>query len=159
MEMNAVLFAIVGVIGFAFLFAYILRMYNIGPSALEFVHDRELLNHLGELGVIMLMFFIGMEVSLPRLIAKWRVAVLGTAAQMALSVAICCLVAWLLGWSWQSGLHCLKMPMSWKHHLDKMPWVYCEIAIQLIGGIALMALVVWVTPPKLAYSRDVSQKC
>jgi len=117
MEMNAVLFSIVGVIGFAFLFAYILRIYNIpaavayiitgivvGPSALEFVHDRELLNHLGELGVIMLMFFIGMEVSLPRLIAKWRVAVLGTAAQMALSVGISCLVAWLLGWSWQTGL-------------------------------------------------------
>ena len=117
MEMNAVLFAIVGVIGFAFLFAYILRLYNIpaavayiitgivvGPSALEFVHDRELLNHLGALGVIMLMFFIGMEVALPRLVSKCRVAVLGTAAHMALSVGICCLVAWLLDWSWQSGL-------------------------------------------------------
>ncbi|MDQ6955481.1 MAG: cation:proton antiporter [Mariprofundaceae bacterium] len=117
MEMNAVLFAIVGVIGCAFLFAYILRMYNIpaavayiitgvvvGPSGLAFVQDKDLLNHLGELGVIMLMFFIGMEVSLPRLISKWRVAVLGTAAQLALSVAVCSLAAWFLGWTWQAGL-------------------------------------------------------
>jgi CPA2 family monovalent cation:H+ antiporter-2 len=117
MEMNSVLFAIVGVITCAFLFAYVLRMYNIpaavayiitgvvvGPSGLGLVYDRELLNHLGELGVIMLMFFIGMKVSLPRLLAKWRVAVLGTAAQMALSVLICSLVAWLLNWTWQAGL-------------------------------------------------------
>jgi len=196
MEMNAVLFAIVGVIGFAFLFAYILRIYNIpaavayiitgivvGPSALEFVHDRELLNHLGELGVIMLMFFIGMEVSLPRLIAKWRVAVLGTAAQMALSVGICCLVAWLLGWSWQSGLlfgfiismsstavvltllkdaNELETPFGQNalgvllvQDLAIVPIMIIlgamgehdmsgnEIAIQLVGGIALMGLVIW----------------
>jgi len=196
MEMNAVLFAIVGVIGCAFLFAYILRIYNIpaavayivtgivvGPSALGLIGDKELLKHLGELGVIMLMFFIGMEVSLPRLIAKWRVAVLGTAAQMTLSVGICCLVAWLLDWSWQSGLLFgfiismsstavvltllkdtdeLETPFGQNalgvllmQDLAIVPIMIIlgamgqhemsgnEIAVQLVGGIALMALVIW----------------
>jgi len=196
MEMNAVLFAIVGVIGCAFLFAYILRMYNIpaavayiitgivvGPSGLAFVQDKELLNHLGELGVIMLMFFIGMEVSLPRLISKWRVAVLGTAAQMALSVAVCSLAAWLLGWTWQAGLLFgfiismsstavvltllkdsgeLETPfgqnalgvllmqdlaivpimiilgMMGEHEMSNQ-----AIMLQLVGGIVLVALVIW----------------
>ncbi len=84
--------------------AYIITGLFVGPSAFGLVHDRELLDVMGELGVIMLLFFIGMEVSLPRLIAGWRVAVLGTTAQMGISVAVCSLGAWLLGWTWQAGV-------------------------------------------------------
>jgi len=117
MEMNEVLFAIVGVVGCAMLLAYVLRYFGVpaavayivtglvaGPSGLALVEDQELLRHVGEIGVIMLLFFIGMEVSLPRLIAGWRIAVLGTIAQMALSVGVCSLVSWLFGWPWQAGL-------------------------------------------------------
>jgi len=116
-EMNTVLFALVAVIGCALLFAFVLRMLRIpaaiayiitgviaGPSGFNLISDRELLTHMGELGVIMLLFFIGMEVSLPRLIAGWRIALLGTCAQILLSVAVCMAGAWLIGWSWQSGL-------------------------------------------------------
>ncbi len=117
MELNEVLFAIVGVVGCAMLLAYVLRYFGVpaavayivtglvaGPSGLALVEDQELLRHVGEIGVIMLLFFIGMEVSLPRLIAGWRIAVLGTIAQMALSVGICSLGSWFLGWPWQAGL-------------------------------------------------------
>jgi len=117
MDMNGVLFAIVGVLLCAFLFAYTLRMFKIpaavayiitglvvGPSGLAWVHDKELLEHLGELGVIMLMFFVGMEVSLNRLVEHWRISVIGTFAQITLSVAACSLTAWLMDWTWQAGL-------------------------------------------------------
>jgi len=117
MDMNAVLFAIVGVLGCAMSLAYALRYFGVpaavayivtglvaGPSGLALIEDLELLRHVGEIGVIMLLFFIGMEVSLPRLIAGWRIAVLGTIAQMALSVGVCSLASWLLGWPWQAGL-------------------------------------------------------
>jgi|UPI00037FA14B CPA2 family monovalent cation:H+ antiporter-2 len=117
MEINSILLSIVGVIGFSLVFALLLRQAKIppavayimtgllvGPSALGLVHDRELLDIMGELGVIMLLFFIGMEVSLPRLLAGWRVAVLGTMAQLTISVGVCSLGAWLLGWTWQAGL-------------------------------------------------------
>jgi CPA2 family monovalent cation:H+ antiporter-2 len=117
MDMNAVLFAIVGVVGCAMLLAYVLRYFGVpaavayivtglvaGPSGLALIEDQELLRHIGEIGVIMLLFFIGMEVSLPRLIAGWRIAVLGTIAQRALSVGICSLVSWMFGWPWQAGL-------------------------------------------------------
>jgi len=59
---------------------------------------------MGELGVIMLMFFIGMEVSLPRLIAGWRVAVFGTGAQILVSVLICTLATYFAGLAWQTGV-------------------------------------------------------
>ncbi len=117
MQMDPVLFAIAGVAGVALLFAYLLRALGapvaaayiltgaiVGPSGLGLIHDAELLRHIGELGVIMLMFFIGMEMDLPRLVAGWRVAVLGTLAQIAASVAVCIAGAWLAGWDWRTGL-------------------------------------------------------
>ncbi len=115
--MNSVLLALVAVIGCALLFAFVLRSLRIpaavayiitgiiaGPSGFGLISDRTLLTHMGELGVIMLLFFVGMEVSLPRLIAGWRIAVLGTLAQIMLSVGVCMAVAWLFGWSWKAGL-------------------------------------------------------
>ncbi len=117
MEMNDVLMVLVGVTGCALLLATLMREIQlpaaiayivtgvlVGPTGLGLVHDRELLTHMGELGVIMLMFFIGMEVSLPRLIAGWRIAVLGTGAQIAISVLICTLGTTIFGLPWQTGV-------------------------------------------------------
>ncbi len=117
MQMDPVLFVIAGVAGVALLLAYLLRALGapvaaayiltgaiVGPSGLGLIHDAELLRHVGELGVIMLMFFIGMEMDLPRLVAGWRVAVVGTLAQVAASVAVCIAGAWLAGWDWRTGL-------------------------------------------------------
>ncbi|HCS13281.1 MAG: cation/H(+) antiporter [Zetaproteobacteria bacterium CG12_big_fil_rev_8_21_14_0_65_55_1124] len=117
MEMNHVLLSLVGITGCALLLATLMREIQlpaaiayivtgvlVGPTGLGLVSDRELLTHMGELGVIMLMFFIGMEVSLPRLIAGWRIAVLGTAAQIIVSVLVCMLVATLFDWPWRTGV-------------------------------------------------------
>ena len=111
------LLALVAVIGCALTFAFTLRALRIpaavayiitgivaGPSGFGLVTDYQLLTHMGELGVIMLLFFVGMEVSLPRLIAGWRIAVVGTTAQIILSVGVCMAGAWMFGWSWKAGL-------------------------------------------------------
>jgi len=45
-----------------------------------------------------------MEVSLPRLIAGWRIAVLGTGAQIVLSVLVCTLASLVFGWPWRTGV-------------------------------------------------------
>ena len=115
--MNQVLLSLVGITGCALLLATLMREIRlpaaiayivtgvlVGPTGLGMVNDRELLTYMGELGVIMLMFFIGMEVSLPRLIAGWRIAVLGTAAQIGISVLVCTLGAVLSGWPWRTGV-------------------------------------------------------
>ncbi len=117
MELNSVLFIIVVIVGCALSMAYVLKYFGmpaalayiltglaIGPSGLKLVENDELFRHIGEIGVIMLLFFIGMEVSLPRLIRGWRVAVFGTAAQMLLSVLICSMMVPLAGMSWKAGL-------------------------------------------------------
>jgi len=117
MEMNHVLLTLVGITGCALLLASIMREIKlpaaiayiitgviVGPTGLGLVEDRALLTHMGEIGVIMLLFFVGMEVSLPRLIAGWRIAVLGTAAQIAVSVLVCVVAATLFDTSWQTGV-------------------------------------------------------
>ena len=45
-----------------------------------------------------LLFFIGMEISLPRLIANWRIPVLGTMIQVVLSVGAIWVVGRFLEW-------------------------------------------------------------
>jgi len=117
MKLDAVLLVISSALTCALLLAYLLRQFRLpaavayiltglilGPSGFAFVRDELMVAHIGELGVIMLMFFIGMEASLPRLIAGWRIAVLGTTAQMALSVGVCMGAAVLLHWPWKLGL-------------------------------------------------------
>ncbi|MDQ6952388.1 MAG: cation:proton antiporter [Mariprofundaceae bacterium] len=195
--MNGVLFAIVGVLLFSFLFAYTLRVFKIpaavayiitglvvGPSGLGWVQDEVLLEHLGELGVIMLMFFVGMEVSMTRLVEHWRISVIGTFAQMTLSVAVCSLTAWLMNWTWQAGLlfgfiismsstavvlimlkdsEELETPLG-QHALGILlmqdlaivPIMIVlgmlggneismqQVLTQVIGGVVLLALVVWI---------------
>ncbi|TRX60480.1 cation:proton antiporter [Fulvivirga sp. M361] len=72
---------------------YILTGVLIGPYVLELVPDTELISSLGSLGLILLLFFIGMEISLQSLVANWRVSVIGTIFQVILSV----LVVWVIG--------------------------------------------------------------
>lgn len=72
---------------------YILAGITLGPHALSFVTDPSTLSHLGALGVVLLLFFVGMEVSLPRLVSNWKVAIIGTFCQILISIG----VVWVLG--------------------------------------------------------------
>jgi CPA2 family monovalent cation:H+ antiporter-2 len=83
---------------------YLLVGAVVGPNALGLVADTEAQRFLGELGVVFLMFSVGLEFSLPQLTAMRR-NVLGfggsqVAVVMALGVAAC--VA--LGLTWRQGL-------------------------------------------------------
>ena len=65
------------------LLGYILAGAALGPSGLGLVQSREQVQLLAELGVLMLLFFIGMELNLRDFRAVWKVAVLTTAFQIA----------------------------------------------------------------------------
>lgn len=75
------------------LVGYILAGILIGPSGLGIVSDVALIEHLGALGVTLLLFFIGMEVSPHQLARGWRIAVFGTLFQIIISV----LTVWSIG--------------------------------------------------------------
>lgn len=75
------------------LVGYIITGIVIGPAGLGIVNDISMIEHLGALGVTLLLFFIGMEVSPHQLARGWRIAVFGTLFQIAISV----LTTWLIG--------------------------------------------------------------
>jgi CPA2 family monovalent cation:H+ antiporter-2 len=75
------------------LLGYIIAGAVLGPSGFGLVENREQVQLLAELGVLMLLFFIGMELNLRDFRAVWKVAVLTTAFQIGVS----CLGMYLLG--------------------------------------------------------------
>lgn len=78
---------------------YLLAGIILGPHGLEMIENQEMIARLGEFGVIFLLFFVGMEANPAKLIANWRVTVVGTLVQTLLSVGVIWLVGQALGWS------------------------------------------------------------
>lgn len=76
--------------------AYLIAGVVIGPHCLAVISDQDLVGKLGAIGVVLLLFFVGMEVSPRSLAANWRVAIIGTALQIAISVGcVLAMGAWL----------------------------------------------------------------
>src|SRR5512139_2485442 len=76
---------------------YLVTGIAIGPFALGWIPDIAEARYLAEFGVVFLMFSIGLEFSLPRLMTM-RMTVLGFGgAQVVLTIAFTALVAWMLG--------------------------------------------------------------
>jgi CPA2 family monovalent cation:H+ antiporter-2 len=59
----------------------------IGPYGLGLIHDIDTINSLAKIGVVLLLFAIGLEFSLKELLAMGRIAVVGGIAQIALTAA------------------------------------------------------------------------
>jgi len=76
--------------------AYILTGIIIGPHALNLVKNGTVVQNLGSIGVMLLLFFVGMHISIPRLFKKWKVAIVGTLIQITITVLVMILLgAWL----------------------------------------------------------------
>src|SRR5216117_1091889 len=83
---------------------YLATGLALGPHALRLVSDIEETRRLAEFGVVFLMFSIGLEFSLPKLLAMRR-AVFGLGlAQVAATIALALGAALAAGASWQAGL-------------------------------------------------------
>jgi len=81
-------------VGLPIVVAYIVTGIMLGPSMFAVIDDHKMVVRVGEIGVVMLLFFVGMEVSIPRLMERWRIAVIGTAAQISISVVACLALVW-----------------------------------------------------------------
>ncbi|HUR40055.1 MAG TPA: cation:proton antiporter [Verrucomicrobiae bacterium] len=77
---------------------YILAGVVLGPHGLEFFQEYELVSRIGEIGVVLLLFFVGMETTPRQLAQGWRVTVLGTLVQIAASVGLMVAIGMWLDW-------------------------------------------------------------
>ncbi|MBX9630842.1 MAG: cation:proton antiporter [Burkholderiales bacterium] len=83
---------------------YLLAGILVGPFTPGFVADTSLAPELAEIGVIFLMFGVGLHFSLADLARAWTVAVPGAVAQILAATALAIFVTHLWGWSFEAGL-------------------------------------------------------
>lgn len=83
---------------------YLLAGFVVGPHCLGYIHDMELAHQLAEIGVILLMFGVGMHFHLSDLIAVQKVSVPGAIGQTLVATVLGWLIATSFGWSHVAGL-------------------------------------------------------
>ncbi|MGG6136632.1 YbaL family putative K(+) efflux transporter [Pantoea allii] len=86
------------------LVGYLVAGVLAGPFTPGFVADTNLAPELAELGVILLMFGVGLHFSLKDLMSVKRIAIPGAIAQIAVATLLGILMSWAMGWSWMTGL-------------------------------------------------------
>jgi len=86
------------------LVGYLLAGVFVGPATPGFVADVALSQELAEVGVILLMFGVGLHFSLSDLLAVKRIAVPGAVVQIAVASALGYVAAYVWGWSMGAGI-------------------------------------------------------
>ena len=77
---------------------YLVSGMLLGPHGLAVLTERGTLSRIGDVGVLLLLFFIGMENNPRDLLTRWRITFLGTLGQILASVACMWLLGLWLGW-------------------------------------------------------------
>lgn len=77
---------------------YIFAGILLGPSGLELIKDRGQVATLAELGVLMLLYFVGMELSLRNFRRGWRIAVFSALLQIIASVVVLLALTRFFNW-------------------------------------------------------------
>lgn len=86
------------------LVGYLIAGMLIGPHTPGFVADAELAAQLAEIGVMLLMFGVGLHLSVDDLLAVRKIALPGAVVQIAVATALGTGIAHLWGWSLGAGI-------------------------------------------------------
>lgn len=105
--MGLVLAFILGVIAHRIkispLVGYLLAGVMVGPFTPGFVADQSLANELAEIGVILLMFGVGLHFSLKDLMSVKTIAIPGAVVQIAVATLLGMGLGWMVGWPIAGG--------------------------------------------------------
>jgi len=114
---TALVATVAGGLGLAFVFGllavrlklpaivgYLLAGVALSPFTPGFVADTGLAAQLAEIGIILLMFGVGLHFSIQDLLAVRRIAIPGAVVQILAATGLGALVSHLWGWSWTTGL-------------------------------------------------------
>jgi CPA2 family monovalent cation:H+ antiporter-2 len=91
-------------LGLSPIVGYLLAGIAVGPKTPGFEANKDLADQLAEVGVILLMFGVGLHFHFKELLAVRRVAVPGAVGQSLVATVLGCLVALWAGWGWSAGL-------------------------------------------------------
>src|SRR5215510_5594346 len=89
-------------LGLSPIVGYLLAGLIVGPYTPGFVADRALANELAEIGVVLLMFGVGLHFHLKDLLAVRNIAIMGAVGQSAAATLLGVLAARAFGWPWSA---------------------------------------------------------
>ena len=81
-----------------YVIAYILAGIFLGRHGLSILSDEKVIQVFGEFGLILLLFFIGMEINLSNLIKNWKAPTIGTLIQIIASVFLVGIIGYFYNW-------------------------------------------------------------
>ena len=91
-------------LGLSSIVGYLLAGIAVGGYTPGFVANHALAEQLAEIGVILLMFGVGLQFHLKELLDVRRVAIPGAIGQSLVATVLCALAAIGFGWSWSAGI-------------------------------------------------------
>jgi CPA2 family monovalent cation:H+ antiporter-2 len=91
-------------LGLSPIVGYLLAGLLVGPHTPGFVADAALAEQFAEIGVILLMFGVGLQFHVEELLAVRRIAIPGAIAQSAVATVLGALLGRALGWDWGAGI-------------------------------------------------------
>src|SRR5688572_1181897 len=91
-------------LGLSPILGFLLAGVVVGPHTPGFVADARIASQLAEVGVILLMFGVGLHLHVKDLLAVKSIAVPGALVQSIVATALGTLVAWWAGWGLAAGL-------------------------------------------------------
>ncbi|ANA39201.1 cation:proton antiporter [Geobacter anodireducens] len=91
-------------LGMSSIVGYLLAGIVVGTHTPGFVANQGMAEQFAEIGVILLMFGVGLQFHVKELLDVRRVAVPGAVCQSAVATLLSCLLAKWLGWSWSAGI-------------------------------------------------------
>src|SRR6266705_4737192 len=106
-------------LGLSPIVGYLVGGIAVGPHTPGFVANQALAEQLAEVGVILLMFGVGLQFHLTELLAVRRVAIPGAVGQILVATGLGIVVARVFGWDWGAG-SCLASRCQWP-----VPWCCC----------------------------------
>lgn len=136
---------------------YLLAGLAIGPFTPGYVADIGLASQLSEIGVILLMFGVGLHFSIADLLAVRRIAVPGAIGQIFVATLIGAVLAHFWGWTWSAGIVfglCLSVAstvvllraLEDRHALDSVDgriavgWLIVEDLVTVLALVLLPAV-------------------
>ena len=139
------------------LVGFLLAGIALGPYTPGWVADQHLAGQLAEIGVMLLMFGVGLHFSVRDLLAVRSIALPGAVAQIAVATLLGMLAAHLWGWAWGPGLVfglalsvastvVLLRALESRHALDTedgriaVGWLVVEDLVTVVALVLLPAL-------------------
>src|SRR3954470_9831885 len=91
-------------LGLSPIVGYLLAGVVVGPNTPGFVADRHMAEQLAEVGVVLLMFGVGLQFHLEELLAVRRIAVPGALVRGLVVAGLGAVAAASFGWGWRAGI-------------------------------------------------------